>query len=735
MNGLWEVWPWDLDLTFADNMYRAGSAGGDEPFKSRVLSNFSSTPSHPVFTTEFKNKAREFRDLLYNTDQGFKIVDEMSALIHGPSSNSIIDADRCQWDYNPIMFNSSIVNLSKAGNYHFYQWQNEPGTSNNFFGAAQLMKNYINYRSTNANLGIGNTGIDGLAADAAIPSRPIVTYTGPGSFPLNKLTFNCSGYAGINPFASMKWRIGEILDSSSPLYNPGDPWIYEITPVWESAVLSNFAANVTIPISVTRPGHRYRVRVQFADVTGRTSNWSLPVEFVCGNADTSADLVSYLRITEVMYNPPPGGFKYIELHNTSTFTNLDLNGVKFTQGIDYTFGAGVSIPAGGYLLLVNTADFAAFRAFYGLGANVPMVGPFVSSSLNNGGETVTLKTSAGGVDIVSFTYSDSRGWPIAADGSGHSLVLLDSAESNEGVGSGEYGASWRASTYMRGSPGRADTVTPPSILLNEIVANSDPSGGFDSNDWIELFNASASDILLGPGWYLSDDGADLKKWQIPPDRIITAHGFASFDEVTGFHNPTNIGFGIDQNGEQIFLSYLPGTAEDRIVDAVRFKAQERGWSWGRFPDGGPYWQALAPQTRNDTNAAPPGHVVVNEILYHPPDTGGTNDNSLDEFVEIFNPTPQPVALSNTNGSWRLDGGISLTFPPGVTLNGGDTLLAVSFNPLIAAQLDAFKTRYGITDPSLKIVGPYAGKLPNSSDRVAIEKPQAADVAGAAPSWW
>ena len=57
------------------------------------------------------------------------------------------------------MFNSSIVNLSKAGNYHFYQYQNEPGTSNTFFGAAQLMKNYINYRISTANLGFGATGL------------------------------------------------------------------------------------------------------------------------------------------------------------------------------------------------------------------------------------------------------------------------------------------------------------------------------------------------------------------------------------------------------------------------------------------------------------------------------------------------------------------------------------------------------------------------------------------------
>ena len=37
VTGLWSVHPWDLDLTWADNMYDAGCGGTDE-FKNRVLS-------------------------------------------------------------------------------------------------------------------------------------------------------------------------------------------------------------------------------------------------------------------------------------------------------------------------------------------------------------------------------------------------------------------------------------------------------------------------------------------------------------------------------------------------------------------------------------------------------------------------------------------------------------------------------------------------------------------------
>ena len=56
--------------------------------------------------------------------------------------------------------------------------------------------------------------------------------------------------------------------------------------------------------------------------------------------------------------------------------------------------------------------------------------------------------------------------------------------------------------------------------------------------------------------------------------LIPAHGFVSFDEKTGFHNPTNIGFGLNKGGEQVLLSYLPGNASNRVVDSVAFKGQE-----------------------------------------------------------------------------------------------------------------------------------------------------------------
>lgn len=705
--GLWSVHSWDLDLTWANNMYDAGCDGRDR-FKERLLNN-----TRPVFEMEYRNRIREVRDLLFNTDQAFRVIDEFAWRLRGPTNGpTILDADRFMWDYNPKMVNGTYSStLGKAGHGLFYTFPLENSTlpasvRGTFNATIQLLKNYVTNRAA---------FLDGIAVDNTIPTTPTLTSTSPSNYPLNRLTFRAANYSGVNPFAAMKWRIAEITPTNVPVQTLVEPAKYEITPTWESEEITAFNSDIAIPSSAVRAGETYRVRVRFKDTTGRWSRWSPPVQFVCGPPDTATALLAYLRISELMYNSPLGSdLDFVELRNTNPQLPLDLNGAKFTQGIDYTFGPGAIIPPNDYLVLAKTLDVAAFRTYHNLAPSVRVIGGYAGNFSDNG-ETVTLRTSAGGTDIVSFEYRDGRGWPMAADGAGHSMVPLDTSLSLT------YGGHWRASTYMKGSPGRADPAPPAGPLLNEIVAHTDFMSELDSNDWIELYNASTNDFTLDSGWYLSDDKVVLTKWMIPAGTVLSARGWISFDEQTGFHNPTNIGFGLNKDGEQVFLSYLPGGTADRVVDAVAFKAEENDWSLGRHPDGGAFWHALTPRTRNAANAAPSLRIVVSEIMFHPPDINGV-DNTLDEFIELFNPMENIVALYDTNATWRLDGGVNFAFPPGITLGPMSYLLLVNFDPADSAQSNAFRATYNISNPNVQIIGPYIGKLANDSERVALEKP-------------
>jgi len=433
-------------------------------------------------------------------------------------------------------------------------------------------------------------------------------------------------------------------------------------------------------------------------------------------------LREFLRVTEIMYDPIGGNdYEFIELCNTGPIP-LDLTHVVFSEGISFAFAAGQvqTLAPGQYVVIA--ANTTAFSARYGT-SGINVAGQF-SGKLANEGEKLAV-LGKWNAPVLSLTYNNGRGWPLAAAGAGHSLVLKESAWAE----SADYGANWRSSTYRAGSPGQADPQPADSIVLNEIMAHTDYSNPskpeYDSNDWIELYNNADSSFTLSAGrWYLSDNKDNLKKWQIPVT-TVAAKGWKTVDEVTGFHNPITTGFGLDKAGEQVYLSYLPGTVEDRVVDCVRFEGQVNDVSIGRYPDGGTYWQQMIP-SRNTQNTASISQVVISEIMYHPLD-------GYAEYVELYNPTAQAVILWNdeTNSGWRLAGGIDYIFSGATTIPPQGHLLIVPFTP-DTAMVNQFIGDYANV-PS-QIVGPYSGNLANDGERLALEKPEAADIAGDPNPW-
>ena len=477
--------------------------------------------------------------------------------------------------------------------------------------------------------------------------------------------------------------------------------------------------------------------VRSVDVKARTTdgvNWSALAEasFIVGTASV-LELRDSLTVTEVMYNPPAGDeFEFLELHNISDSLELVLGGCAFTNGIDFVFPEQTSIPPGGYLI-VTPADELAFREEYGVSSSVNIVGPY-TGKLSNGGEGVELSASADGATIFEFSYSDGRGWPCAADGAGHSIVPgNDEVIAMERDGSLEYGGNWRASSFQNGSPGREDPAPIRDITLNEFQANTaDAPGASDdyaSNDWIEIYNTTSSDIVLRD-WHLSDDADELMKWALPVIEI-PANGSLVFDEITGFHYPADSGFALNQDGEQLFLSHLPGAGADRVADCVDFKAQEPDRTLGRFPDGGEYWQAMPP-TQGAPNAGPFADIVINELMYHAPTLAGGIPSA--EYIELVNPTDGDVNLWNDGGPWRLDGGVEYLFPENTVIPAGGTLLVADFDPSNAYYSALFHEDYSVPGDSVQILGPYNGQLSDGGERIALERALPPETPDGGNSW-
>ncbi len=231
---------------------------------------------------------------------------------------------------------------------------------------------------------------------------------------------------------------------------------------------SRSAWQVTVPVAPGQHAYElqaldYRGDVAFTDSVDITGTGS-------GVPASAANVV----ISKLHYHPADptpaeapwtdaDDFEFIELMNISA-TPVSLQGCRFVAGIEYSFAAGASIPAGGRVIVPRRA--AAFAVRH---PGVPALAEYASLTgnlLSNSGEEIAL-VDAGGVDIKRFTFGDSSPWPDAADGGGSALVLMaPMANPDHAVP-----FNWRASAADDGAPGQSDALPPPVAPLVDADGN------------------------------------------------------------------------------------------------------------------------------------------------------------------------------------------------------------------------------------------------------------------------
>jgi len=440
----------------------------------------------------------------------------------------------------------------------------------------------------------------------------------------------------------------------------------------------------------------------------------------------------FLRITEVMYNPPAvvgdptfkEEYEFVELKNISTNVTLDLTGVRFTTGIEFTFtnSAVTSLAPGQRVLVVKNRT--AFTNRYGAGLSI--AGEY-DGYLNNDGETLRL-VDASGEKILEFTYNNN--WQQLADGLGASLVVVDELADWR---TWENPNQWRTSTTENGSPGQ-DDLTPPPLLpvyVNELMANSGTTGG----DWVELYNPNPTDVSLA-NWYLTDDFNTPRKYRFPANATIPANGYLVLTEAQ--FNANGQGFAFGAGGDDVYL--FSGNSVGQLTGyyhGFSFGASPVGVSYGRHVTelGDELFVLQSSTTMGAANSGPlSSPIVISEIMYRPPDSLefdpiGFNpsvyvpvDNTRDEFIELWNTTTNNIALGSTTGtnSWRLRGGVDFDFPANAVIPAGGYVLLVNFNPADAALASAFRALYQVPQ-NVALFGPYQGKLNNDSDIIRLQQ--------------
>lgn len=153
----------------------------------------------------------------------------------------------------------------------------------------------------------------------------------------------------------------------------------------------------------------------------------------------AAPKVGPVVISEIMYEPVPGGDEFLELYNlTGTEAPLydpadPTNTWRIEGGVDYLFPTQSTVAPFSSILVVGTNP-AAFRAKYGLPVDLVIHGAY-SGRLDNAGEAIRLyKPGQRDTGLIPYVlveriaFDNEAPWPEGADGGGASLERLRRAE-------------------------------------------------------------------------------------------------------------------------------------------------------------------------------------------------------------------------------------------------------------------------------------------------------------------
>lgn len=313
-------------------------------------------------------------------------------------------------------------------------------------------------------------------------------------------------------------------------------------------------------------------------------------------------------MNEIYSRGVPDAPDWVEIYNNSDGP-VDISGYKIYDAGGQSgakpkkeIPAGTTIAARGfYVIIVDDGTESGF-------------------GLSSGGEDVWFENSQGNViDNVAFpAFEPTQSFGRVPDGSG----------------------DWKILDQI--TKGTANDDSPPAAVLyiNEVYSR----GTTESPDWIEIYNATTTEVNIG-GYKIYDSGGQSgtkDKLVIPAGTVIPAMGFYMIVVDDG----SAAGFGLSSGGEQVWLE----NAEGAVIDDVTFPALEEGQSYGRYPDGNANLQILfvvTPGAANDNTVPNPTvRVLMNEIY-----SRGTTE--YPDWIELYNASEAAV---NIGGFKIYDGG-------------------------------------------------------------------------------
>jgi hypothetical protein len=318
-----------------------------------------------------------------------------------------------------------------------------------------------------------------------------------------------------------------------------------------------------------------------------------------------------------------GGVDWVEVRNlTTNWVNLAGLGLSDNPlAPRWTFPAGAVLPPLDYLVVVCDPDASPSATNTGFGLSAEGDATVLFDQADQGGKIL---------DQVAFGFQPP----------GYSLARVESG-TNE----------WRLCEPTPEAPNSVVALGDASqVRINEWMAN--PALG---EDWLELFNGGGKPVDLA-GLRLTDSAET-------PEFIFPNHSFLGAgpaylllladDKTTG--GGAHVPFKLSAQGDSLSLRDKAGI----LLNGVRFGAQAKDISEGRYPDGADTIQGLAvggsPGAPNTLNMAPSlapladQTIVVGQawsLALQATDADGAAQSLTFTLVQ---PTPPGLALNPTNG--------------------------------------------------------------------------------------
>jgi hypothetical protein len=200
-------------------------------------------------------------------------------------------------------------------------------------------------------------------------------------------------------------------------------------------------------------------------------------------------------------------------------------------------------------------------------------------------------------------------------------------------------------TPTPGAPNPLVSGPPPfggALVINEVLASNSGAEVLNGRkpDWVELYNGTTNAINLSD-FSLTDNTLQPRKFAFSNNTQIAAGGHLRIlcDDGRPATN-NNTGFGLRAAGGSVYLINSPANG-GALITSITYGIQTPNLSIGRVPSGSANWVLNTPTPNAANTAVPtlgnPLNLKVNEWMADP----APGD---DDWFEIYNPNPLPVAL-------------------------------------------------------------------------------------------